>query len=44
MELGPVAGEFSILLLTCFVLCCETGAKLWSIGEPTPDVVVNDVG
>ena len=27
MESGPVAGEFLILLMMCFVFCCEKGFK-----------------
>ena len=30
MELGPVAGEFLILLMMCLVLCGENGVKVWS--------------
>ena len=32
MESGPVAGEFLMLLMTCFVFCGEKGVKVWSMG------------
>ena len=32
MESGPVAGEFSMLLMTFLVFCGEKGVDVWSIG------------
>ena len=32
MESGPVAAEFLILLMMCFVFCGEKGVKIWCTG------------
>ena len=40
MESGPVAGEFFMLLMTCFVFCGEKGVKVWSMGKESLRLIV----